>query len=376
MPTLLVFGYGRLGSQVVDQLALRFPEWNFVVASRHIDRAIPRINLTRYTLAQWGLFPLITHEKVDLRNIDETASTISRLQPSIIFNATTPFPWWKIDNLPDGLGDLAHRTGPGMWAACDVVLPMYLTRAMELAKSTAIHVNGCYPDLTNSFLADSPMSPVVGIGNISNVVPGLQLAYAAEHGVHPREVQIRLVGHHFTSLNAPSTDEVTPAPFALEVSIGSAKTVIEGPESAPFQLLRRHALRTRGSEGQAVTVGSASTVLAAFMANRAGNHHAPGALGLPGGYPIHIDSDGNVSLDLPHGVTIERARVINEDAQRFDGTASVRAREARPTAASLEAQERILGFTTDVVTPENCREAASQIVDVLNHRYGLGLDTL
>jgi len=376
MPALLVVGYGRLGAAVIDQLVPRFPEWDFHVVARTSERALQRLNLSRYVWSQWTLYPTVKFHQLNLRDVPGMTDIINDVNPGIVFNATTPFPWWRIGELPGDLSSLADEAGAGMWAAVDTVLPYLLTMALATSNASPVHVNGCYPDLTNAFLRGQKGAPVLGIGNISNVVPGLRLSYAEEWGVDPAAVEVRCVGHHATSLNAPSTDDETPAPYLLEVATPDRRIFIEGPSAEPFRILRKRAQRTRGVEGQAVTVGSASTLLAGLMANRPGLHHSPGALGLPGGYPVHLDENRQVALRLPAGVDESRAVATNEQAQVFDGTAEVGPGIARPTEKAADAQRRILGFALEEVRLADCIDQSRQVIKSLNERYALGLESL
>ena len=376
MKTLLIVGYGRLGAAVLDQLAPLFPDWRFVVVSRNQVAAESRLNLSRSVWSQWGRYPNVAYHRVNLHDTERMANLIAETSPDLVFNATTPFPWWRIDEIPPVLARVASDAGPGMWAATDIVLPQLLSQALAMAGSKAPFVNGCYPDMTNAFLSNTDGAPLLGIGNISNIIPGMRLAYAAQWRVEPQSVVVKCVGHHFTSLNGPSTDEETPAPYFLEVTSGERSLLVEGPSPEPFRVLRRHALRQRGVEGQAVTVGSASTVLAALMDGTGGSFHAPGALGLPGGYPVTIDESGVVDLDLPTTVSKEQAVAVMMLAQRFDGTQHVESGVVEPTEKALAAQEQILGFVTERVTPENVAEFAANTVVELNKRYGLELEAL
>ena len=376
MSTILLLGNGRLGSSVLDQLVPRFPDWNYVIVSRSQDSANMRLNLSRYVFSQWGLHPSIKHITANLSDVERMSEVISMTNPDIVFNATTPFPWWRISELPGDLSQMADAAGPGMWAALDVLLPFLVTKAVGQSGVSPVHVNACYPDLTNAFLKGAPGAPLVGIGNISNLIPGFRLAYAAEWGIDPSSIEVRFVGHHYTSLNAPSTSEATPAPFLLEIKSDERELQVAGPSAEPFQVLRKWALRTRGEAGQAVTTGSASTVLAAFMSGKDGQYHCPGALGLPGGYPVRISAGKEVSLDLPKNLEANTAQIINEKAQFFDGTQAVDSSGVIPSLTSLEAQEMIMGFNTPKVTIENCIEYANEMLTVLNGRYKLGLGTL
>ena len=373
MKTLLMVGYGRLGSAVLDQLAPRFPDWRFVVVSRNQVAAELRLNLSRYVWSQWGSYPNVAYHSVNLHDTERMANLITESRAHLVFNATTPFPWWRIDEIPPALAKVASDAGPGMWAAADIVLPQLLSQALTIAGSKAPFVNACYPDMTNAFLSGTDGAPLLGIGNISNIIPGIRLAYAAEWRVELQSVVVKCVGHHFTSLNGPSTDDETPAPYFLEVASGERHLLVEGPSPEPFQVLRRHALRQRGVEGQAVTVGSASTVLAAMMGGTGGSFHTPGALGLPGGYPVTIDGSGRVELDLPSTVSKEQAVAAMMRAQRFDGTQHVESGLAEPTESAMVAQEQILGFAMEHVTSDNAQEYAAKTIWELEHRYNLRL---
>jgi hypothetical protein len=304
----------------------------------------------------------------------KSAAVIREHSPEIVFNATTPFPWWRINDLPQDLSDLANRVGPGIWAPLDVLLPTALTDAIEQSLTDPIHVNACYPDLTNAFLGGRKGAPLVGIGNISNLIPGFQIAYAAEWGVDPLEVKIQFIGHHFSSLNGPSSSSALPAPFILDIKAPGREVRIVGPSHEPFAVLRHHARRVRGETGQAVTTGSAATVLSAFMSGKEERLHCPGALGLPGGYPVLIDTEGRTSLDLPSGVTRLEAVAVNEAAQYFDGISSVGPGFVRPSEEALSAQERILGFTTPDVDTTNFRELSTRMIQALNKRHLLELE--
>lgn len=110
--TLMVFGAGKLGGPVVDLLASRYPGHRYVLICRSADIAERRINLTRYVCSQWGSYPELHWEAADLMNTEQIVTLILQYQPDIIFNATTPFAWWLIDELPDPLMRLS--TDPGM----------------------------------------------------------------------------------------------------------------------------------------------------------------------------------------------------------------------------------------------------------------------
>jgi hypothetical protein len=196
--TLMIFGAGKLGGPLLDLLALRYPHHRYILVTRSAGFAERRLNLTGYMSSQWGAYSELYWAVTDLLDVGKTAELIVRYSPDVIFNAATPFAWWNVNALPPDFSQLANGVGHGMWGALDCVPPMKLTEAITDADADVIHVNGSYPDMVNAFLWGLPKYPIVGIGNISNVVPGLRLAYAQSLGGEPKETQIRLICHHFS----------------------------------------------------------------------------------------------------------------------------------------------------------------------------------
>lgn len=371
--TLVVFGAGKLGGAAVDVLATRYPQHKYVIVSRSSERAALRINLTRYICSQWGAYPDLQSDATDLLHPEMTAELLDRHRPDVVFNATTPFPWWLIDALPASMKALTYSAGLGMWCALDCVLPMMLSEALAKARVTATYVNGCYPDMVNSFLGGSAAAPMVGIGNMSNLVPGLTLAFAAALRVHPRDITIQLICHHFTSLNAPTVGGSGGAPYHLTVTHPEGRMSYTGTDDTPFAMLKSNYSRVRGLEGQGVTVGSATTVLASMLNNDRRRHHVPGPLGLVGGYPVVISPDKGIELDLPEGLTQSAAVQINTAAQQFDGLGQVLPGSVKLTEEANSALRQITGMELPTITPVNVFSVAQEIVSSLNARYALEL---
>lgn len=371
--TLMVFGGGRLGGPVVDLLSAFYPNNRYIVVRRSTELAIRRINLTKYMCAQWGLYPDLDVVIADLTNIDQTASVIAKYNPDIVFNATTPFPWWKLNDLPNDLAALANKAGPGVWSALDCILPYRLTQALAVAGSTAIHVNGCYPDMVNAFLSGLSYSPVMGIGNLSNLIPGLILTYAQELNTCPTNIVIRLVCHHYTSLNGPTLGGSGGAPYHLAIDHPGGCLVFEEGNDTPFQRLKISFSRIRGIEGQGVTINSAATVLASLLKGEERRHHAPGPLGLPGGYPVVLSASGQPKIDLPEGLSLQEAITINSLAQRFDGIEHVTSGEVQSTVEARCAFQKILGIELPTITLANISTVSAEAISRLNIKYNLGL---
>jgi hypothetical protein len=371
---LLIVGAGKLGGMVLDNLALRFPQHQYYIVSKTPLKAQHRANLTLHLGTAWEQNLDIQASCIDISTSDNLAEAIHTFSPDVIFNATTMFPWWKLENLPPKQRVVAQDAGPGMWCALDCLPPLLISNAISLSSRAPIYVNGCYPDASNTFLADHPNGPKLGIGNIANVVPGLKLAFAREYNCHPSLIKIRIVGHHFTSLNATAAGSQLGAPYILEVQ-SERGTELFRQSDRPFQLIKAHATRPRGLDGLPVTASSASTVLAALLNQQMLNAHCPGTIGLPGGYPVTLDPMKGPVLNLPTSVTMADAVNTNCEAQRFDGIDYVKPGVLNPTEQAKSAFMQVVGFNLPTLTLDNIRDLTHETLRLLDYKYTLGLST-
>src|SRR5262249_51370944 len=155
--------------------------------------------------------------------------------------------------------------------------------------------------------------------NIANAVPGIRLAAAHMLDLPPTAIDVRFFAHHFLSYRMPSTGSTDGAPYHLSIYANGLEV---GPDdidhSALFASVAGRFRRVKGLAGQSVTASSATAMLLA-LSNPSGQVvHAPGPMGLVGGYPVRIAKPG-LLVDLPDRLTLDQAIDINRRCQRFDG---------------------------------------------------------
>jgi hypothetical protein len=92
-----------------------------------------------------------------------------------------------------------------------------------------------------------------------------------------------------------------------------------GPDPQPNMDTVFNQLSTtfKRAPGQQMTVASAMTVFEAIITDTETITHAPGPIGLPGGYPVLVNAH-DIGVVLPDGLTIQEAVDINEACMRFD----------------------------------------------------------
>jgi hypothetical protein len=359
---ILILGQGVLGGDVLDFLLQSGANIALSVGARNPDKAIRRVNLARYTAMNLGHTSSVDVLPIDLMNTDATAEQIDGLKPDIIFNATTLHSWWVITKLPTAAFKKLDDGRGGIWTPMHQVLIRRLMMAVRLANSQATVVNASYPDVVNATLAAEGLAPAVGIGNIANAIPGIRLAAAHMLAADPASIEVRFFAHHYLSYRMPSTGGTDGAPYHLTVYVnGEEVPRSEIDHDTLFSLVAGRYRRIKGLAGQSVTASSATAMLLA-LAHRTGQVvHAPGPLGLVGGYPVRISQRG-LFIDLPSTLTLDQAIDINRQCQRFDGIESVDDDgTVRFTQKAASVLRDVLSYDCDSYRPEDCEGRAVEL---------------
>lgn len=369
---ILLIGAGRLGIRTLEALLRQPGAHSYVIAGRDAPRTIGLANLARQYASSFGDMVNIEPATIDVSDIDATAATIARLQPDVIFSAVTMQSWWVTGTLP------AHLAAPLTPACVGPWLPMHLTLIYELmqairaASSPATVVNASYPDVTHPVLAAADLAPHIGIGNIAIPLVGLRLHVAETHHVPLSDVHLRAVFHHYVNYMATRTGDPRPAPMHISGWLGgdpahasANSTPLVFDTTRVFEPLTSTLKRLSGPDFQHVTGATAAIVLRALLNDTDVRTHAPGPLGLPGGYPVHL-SAGQIHLDLPAGVDLAKAVRINTDGGLYDGIESIDPTgTVRTRAENLEPLTRLLGYACRDLRLVDSRSRAEELA----HRF-------
>ncbi|MFC1431350.1 hypothetical protein ACEZDB_11910 [Streptacidiphilus sp. N1-3] len=318
-----VIGAGDIGRQVFQGLALSDASRSVQLVGRDEEATLRAANLTRFSSVQRGHSARVSHAVTDLFDVERTAERIAAFQPDIIFLAASLQSWWVITTLPEQAFQRLYQANYGPWLPMHLVPVMKAMQAVRLADSPAVVVNAAYPDAVHPALTAVGLSPEIGIGNVANNVPGIRVGAADLLGVHPSEVEVRLVAHHYVSHRLSRTGDAGAASMGLAVLHHGRDITAELDIGALLGSLPHRYRRTGGLAGQVMTAASALSVLEPLATGRDALVHAPGPLGLVGGYPVALEG-GRIRLELPQGLSADDAVKINESGQLQDGISDIR----------------------------------------------------
>lgn len=313
-----IIGAGDIGRRVCEGLAQADDRRSIQLVGRDNDATLRATNLAHFASAQRGYTAHLSHAVADLRDIDRMAEQIAAFDPDVIFLAASFQSWWVITTLPKPAFEALYAANFGPWLPMHLVPVLKAMQAVRLAQSNAIVVNAAYPDAVHPVLDAVGLSPHIGIGNVANNVPGITRAAADWLGLDPLEVSTRLTAHHYVSHRLSRTGDSGGAEMNLWISHNDEQIISEADVPKVLAELPRRYRRTGGLAGQSMTAASALSVLEPLVDESNALVHAPGPLGLAGGYPVVL-RDGQISLALPPTLSKQEALRINLSGQIEDG---------------------------------------------------------
>lgn len=358
--SLFLIGLGDLGGVILELLARQEGVERILVGSRNMARGEARCNLARLGGIAQGYSPDIEFVSLDLNRIEETAQIISRVSPSIIVSTASLMTWWLPDLFPLEQRTQLLQAGFGAWLPVHLTLPMKLMQALQMADYCGHTLIGSYPDVVNPILRALGMTPTSGFGNLDEVVPKIRWLAAKQLGVHPYDLQVTFVGHHALEAWVFGDREGEPPPYFLRIVLQdqdvTAKVEADRLLLSPYPL-------PAGPLWHFLSASSAVRLVRALLSEDKAAIHAPGPMGLPGGYPILADRQG-LELALPEDLSLEKAIDINTRSHRFDGIDRI---EEDGTvvfcAEKAKVMQNTLGYGCEQLKPEEAEPRAYELID-------------
>ena len=211
---------------------------------------------------------------------------------------------------------LVRDIGFGFTVALQASIVVEYGRAIAAMGTGAWLVNACYPDLANALVARLGISVVCGVGNAATLA-----AVAERRAQLSSQEAIHLFAHH--------TDLAGKRGNAPPLWLGDIRIDVDHGPAAAASLTHADIVRIGGDQ--------AGRLVAALLQECSVPLHAPGPLGMIGGYPIWARK-GTVSLRLPNASALEVYEGVlhNEEGAIVDGATVVGARIEFPRGNSRD----------------------------------------
>ena len=263
MPVLMIFGLGNIGTHVLD-IMTKMPEnqtVKFVVVGRNSDLLLRKSNMAMLTASQFGLYPHVAFENVELTRVDQIAELITKHKPEVIFNAASIQSWRIVTELPKIAYQKINAAYLGPWLPMHLPLAYNIARGIKKSGIDSFFINAAFPDIVNPVLGKIGLTPNTGIGNVANVIPALQYSTAAYLQKHPKDVVVRLVAHHYISHYISRHGYPDPELFHYTALLEGRDITESIDQKTVFSAVPVQYRRLVGLEGQPMTATSAIKVV-------------------------------------------------------------------------------------------------------------------
>ncbi|TFY86473.1 hypothetical protein DYL59_22080 [Pseudomonas kairouanensis] len=314
---LLLVGAGNLCLQILKILGPK-NEFEFVVMGRNEESTLRLCNLVTLACAQLGHYIAIKPVIADLADIGKVTRLLREEAPDILVNCASLQSWRVITGLPKLTFEQLDQAQFGPWLPMHLTLMHDLMQAVKASGIKAKTVNAAFPDAVNPILARVGLAPDIGVGNVANLIPAVRFAIARLLECPPGDVQVRLYAQHYFSHYVPRAGLPPRASYRLLYEVRNRPQVPRLPAEAIFSTVKTEFRRLGGVDGQFLTACSAVTVIEGLCSPTPVLVHAPGPLGLPGGYPVWLH-DGQVEVQFSDACPQDEAVRINTICQSQDG---------------------------------------------------------
>lgn len=304
---ILIFGTGAFAARIAcDIAATAGAPVAVTLAGRNRERLDWLVTAGNARAETFGSGARFHGIEVDLLQRDAAAPVIDRVRPALVVQAASVQTSAVIATKGDAWSRFVAEGGLSATAVFQALLTARVAQAIAAVGATAQLINCCFPDGVNAMIAGLGLPVACGVGNIQI----LSSAFGGALG--PGGMERTKVVAHYQCIGAWRKKR--------EDRAGSPVPRVWIDDVEERDPLARFADVRLTPEPAIEISGSAGVPLMLAMAEGKGtiHAHAPGPMGLPGGYPI-VWRDGVLDLDLPSGISPEEAVAFNLSFEQESG---------------------------------------------------------
>ncbi len=332
---ILLFGTGAFATRIACDIAAtaRHPV-RLTIAGRNRARLDWMATACRARAATFDRPVQAVPMEADLSSAEAATAVIAAARPDVVVQAASVQTSAVIARSDDAWSRLVAEGGLSATAVFQALLSARVGQAIKAAAPSARFVNCCFPDVVNGMLSALGLPVTCGVGNVGI----LSSAFAGALGPGGA-ARLRVLAHYQTigAWRRPAEERAGLTP--PRVWVDDAEVAAVHDRFRDVRLTPEPAIEVSGSAGVPLLVAMTRQDLEI-------RSHAPGALGLPGGYPVRW-AEGRLSLDLPQG--LDEAEAVAWNAAFEERNGLVVGRDGRVSYTGL-LRERLHQFSPSLVT--------------------------
>ena len=300
---ILLLGSGAFAARIAfDLAATAHAPVRIAIAARNQPRLDWLRTAANARAIIFGTPARIVTDQTDLMAPGAAAALIARTRPRVVVQAASVQSGAVIAQTGSAWSRLVAEGGLSATAIFQARLTAEVARAIAARHPSAQLINCCFPDVVNSLIAAMGLPITCGTGNV-----GI-LSNAFAGSLEPPR-PVKLLAHYQTigAWRRPAAGRTGLVP----------RVWVDGQE-VPDVLTRFADVLLTPEPALDISGAAGVPLMLAMVSGGSWSGHVPGALGLPGGYPVRW-TDGALSLDLPPGISRDDAVAWNASFEQACG---------------------------------------------------------
>ena len=297
---VMILGLGDLGIRFAQTVAERGLATDLKLVSRG------EVAAQWAQLLRLGTDCRVSSERTDGLDVAGMTSVLASFKPDLIMQCASLLSPFALLESGAAAAVGIMQAGFALQIAAHLPIIATLMRVHANLGLSCPVINCSFPDLSHPILWRLGSAPTAGIGNVAMIARHLQEA-RGKHG----KGRLRIIAHHAhvtPFLTGTHAGPDLPLPIADE----------NGERLKEEHLVTHSGLRPGRHCNYLTAVTAIALVSALLDEDISVRTHAPGVLGLPGGYPICVRRK-SIELDLPAGISNDEAVEFNNLCARADG---------------------------------------------------------
>lgn len=303
---ILLFGTGEFAARILFDIAATAPEpVTVLVLGRNASRLAWLRTASNARAAIFGRPVNVLTDVLPSFDKESLSDALSRSRPSVVVQTASLQTASVLRSEADAWSRLVAEGGLSATAVFQSVLSLRIGLAVGRTLPGCHFLNACFPDVTNELLKSAGVPVLSGVGNV-----GILASAFAGAARRPEPGRVKILAHYqqlalwrkVPDAREGSTPRVWIDDKEVVNVFGRFEDVMLSPQTA-FDI--------SGATGV--------PLMLALAAGRPWRGHVPGVHGLPGGYPVSVDSHGIMKLDLPEGISEAEAIAWNQQFESATG---------------------------------------------------------
>lgn len=299
-------GIGSLARSLIYSLPMLHKEkLNVLIIGRNLDDVLQVTTIANSRAIICFSNIRFYAQVIDWAQMEDIESIMDISCPEVVVLAASMQSPWALSKDTSKWANLVSEVGFGFTLPFQANFAIKISRVINKLNSGIKFINACYPDEVNQILKALNLPITTGVGNISILASYLSHSFNLS-----QDDLFKMIGHHF---------HVEASDKGINSEFQKPRVWINDNEiQYNDDLLIDIRTAVTSNESNQITGISAAQVITALFADKQILTHVPGPAGLPGGYPVLIDSSG-VEVVLPKGLSLEQAIEFNNHCSELDG---------------------------------------------------------